>query len=489
MKFQRLIFIVALVWYAVTAYFSIGFFHPDEHYQIIEFAGIIDKPETSKDLTWEFKTQIRPALQPVICYLIFKACDFFSISDPYNKAFVLRLITGWLAVLIIRFFTNSLNSSINDKFRNLFLILSYFIWFLPFINVRFSSETWSGLSFLLALSLIIRNNKNCQTYLIAGLMLGLSFIFRSQIAFAVLGLALWLVFIKKESAKNIIFMSTGGLVAILLGFLVDSWFYGDWVVTIWNYFKVNLIDGKTSEFGVSPWYYYIFYIFKFSFFPFGLIIILSFLFLIYKRFNSIFIWIILPFLIFHSFIPHKELRFLFPLVNLVPVVFILAIQEFPKVSWINPANKFIQGLVIFFLSANMTGAFVAGIKPVGIPVFRIAKRIHEMDNKKPINLYYVKNYKNNTNPFIPWGLVTNFYYQKEFRFNILELNNQTKISPGENQNLLVVSIEDVKNPEIQNFIKIMNMKEETRSIRKFQIPFLMIYGFNTRNLLILYSDE
>jgi phosphatidylinositol glycan class B len=486
MKFQELIFIFALIWYTGTAYFSIGVFHPDEHYQIVEFAGIIDNPGISKDLAWEFDAQIRSALQPVLCNLIFKVCNLISISDPYDKAFVLRLITGWLAVLIIHLFTNSVKGVIDFRFRNLFLILSYFIWFLPFINVRFSSETWSGLSFLLSLSLIVRSNKKTYTYLIAGLILGFSFLFRNQIAFAILGLVLWLIFIKKESFYHIILISASGLMAIIIGFLIDSWFYGNWTLTIWNNLKVNLIDGKSSEFGISPWYYYFFYTFRFSFFPFGIIIILSFLYLVYKRINSIFVWIILSFLIVHSLIPHKELRFLFPLVNLVPIMIILAFQDFPKVSWMNTQNKFIKGLMIFFISANLIGAIVASIKPIGVPIIRIEKAIHEMAIEKPLNVFYF-----DERPFSYWGITSNFYAQNNVKINKLDFQNQALTSHAETgmQNLLFVSLKDARNLEIQKFIRRMNMKENTRSIHELLIPFLMIYGYNTETILILYSNE
>lgn len=164
MRFHQIIFIIAIIWYALTAYSSIGYFHADEQYQIIEFAGIIDGTNTAKDLAWEYNAQIRSAMQPAICCLIFKVCDFFSITNPYDKAFVIRLITGLLSVLAIYFFTNSCKNIILNKYRKLFLILSYFIWFLPFINVRFSSETWSGITLLLALALVVRNKRSYQTY-------------------------------------------------------------------------------------------------------------------------------------------------------------------------------------------------------------------------------------------------------------------------------------------------------------------------------------
>ena len=198
MKFDRIVFIIAIIWYSFTAYFSVGYYHGDEHYQIIEFAGIKTGTYTPIELAWEFESQIRAAIQPTICYLIFNACDFFSIIDPYHKAFILRLITGLFAVLAIYFFTHSCRNMMSCRNWKPFLIVSYSLWFLPFINVRFSSETWSGIALLTSLAFIIKDNKNYWTFLISGGLLGLSFLFRYQIATAAFGLILWLVFIKKR---------------------------------------------------------------------------------------------------------------------------------------------------------------------------------------------------------------------------------------------------------------------------------------------------
>src|SRR5690606_24752862 len=95
---------------------------------------------------------IRPALQPTICYVVFSALHFFQIDDPYSQTFILRLLTMFLALFVIRFFIKTMLPKINENFQKIFIVLSYFIWFLPFINIRFSSETWSGLLFLLAFS-------------------------------------------------------------------------------------------------------------------------------------------------------------------------------------------------------------------------------------------------------------------------------------------------------------------------------------------------
>jgi GPI mannosyltransferase 3 len=487
MRFDRVIIIVAIIWYTLTAYFSIGYFHADEHYQIVEFAGIIDGTNTPKDLAWEYRAQIRPAVQPVICNLIFQTCNYFSITDPYDKAFVLRLITGLLSVIIISFFTNSFKGIIQGKTWKLFLVLSYFTWFLPFLNVRFSSETWSGISFLLALSFVIRNKNSYRTYFILGCLLGLSFLFRFQIAFAGLGLFLWLIFIKKETVAKIILMLTAGLLIALIGVFIDSWFYGNWTFTFWNYFNENLIIGKVSEFGTSPWYYYFFYIFRYSFFPFGILIIVALLFLVFRKSNSIFIWIILPFIIIHSFISHKELRFLFPLVNLIPIVFILALQEFRSIKWMRTDNPLIKGMFILIMIVNMIAVIVASIKPAGTSGIRIAEKIYKMDRDKPTDLYYL----NNSNPFLPWGLRTNFYAPGNLMNKELGINKQIIIPSADKgrQNVLVIKTRDAQNIEIRNFIRSMKMTEKCKSIQEFLIPFLKIYGYRTDDILILYSDK
>jgi phosphatidylinositol glycan class B len=486
MKFHQLIFIIAIIWYALTAYLSNGYYHPDEHYQIIEFAGIIEGTNTARDLAWEYNAQIRPAIQPAICYLLFKACDFFSIANPYDKAFLLRLITSLLSVVAIYFFTNSCRNMISNKNWKLFLILSYFIWFLPFINVRFSSESWSGIALLSASALVVRDKSSYQTSLVIGSLLGLSFLFRYQIAFAVLGLVLWLIFMKKEAISKIALILASGLAVVIIGFFIDSWFYGEWVFTFWNYFKVNLIDGKAAEFGTSPWFYYFFKVFRYSYFPIGTLILLSFLLLVFRRYDSIFIWTILPFLIVHSCISHKELRFLFPIINFVPVIIILAIQEVPPIKWINPPGKLIKGLLVLVLMINLVGVIVASTKPAGEGSIRIAQKINEINTKKLLNIFFV----NNCNPFSPWYLTTNFYTQKNSEFKKLDFSGQIHIPVADSnaRNVFVIRMIDFQDMEIQKFINSMDMKEKCKSVPEFMIPFLKIYGYRTKDIFILYSD-
>jgi phosphatidylinositol glycan class B len=455
MRFYKLIFFIALIWYVITAYFSIGYIHADEHYQIIEFAGYIDHTNQPKDLAWEFERQIRPATQPVIAFLIFKTCNLLSINNPYDKAFVLRLVTAFLAVFIIYFFTQSAKTYVDKKHQKLFLVLSYFIWFLPFINIRFSSETWSGLFFLLATAFVIKKEKRNLHFLLIGLLLGFSFLLRYQIAIAILGLGLWLLFIKKEKIKNMLLMVSAGLLVMLSGYFLDSWFYGKSVITFWNYLDVNLIEGIAASFSTRPWYHYVLFIIYYSLPPIGFVLLASFGIVTYKNPKNIFIWIVLPFVIIHSIIAHKELRFLFPIINFIPIVLILTIQYFnwdqlfTKWKWLS------KSVIIGLFLLNLLALLVSNLIPAGLSSrVKISKIISKIEKDKPINLYSF----HNSNPYKPWGLPTHFYMENRIHFKDVKYYDPKEETKGEVP-LFVVLKKDIDKEEVVDFLKKSQLKK------------------------------
>src|SRR5690606_2039502 len=89
---KNLIYLSILI-HIIAAWFSVGFYHPDEHYQIIEFANYKLGGIPATELPWEFPAEMRPAFQPLMAYIIFKIAGLFT-SDAYILAFILRLISG-----------------------------------------------------------------------------------------------------------------------------------------------------------------------------------------------------------------------------------------------------------------------------------------------------------------------------------------------------------------------------------------------------------
>ena len=81
---QRRIILFSALIFIVTAWFSEGFYHWDEHFQITEFTGLKLGLTEQSELPWEYNCQMRPGIQPFIAYSIFKSVSFAGISDPFS---------------------------------------------------------------------------------------------------------------------------------------------------------------------------------------------------------------------------------------------------------------------------------------------------------------------------------------------------------------------------------------------------------------------
>ncbi len=190
------IYISGFLVFIITSVFSTGFYHPDEHFQILEFCSYKLGMSPASDLPWEFNERIRPTLQPVICYTIIRGLNFINIHNPFTYTLVLRIISALLSWLVIskacQIFIKDFSS---EKGKKIFLFLSFFLWFVPFFSVRFSSENYSAITFLGAVILIFQSGKSqiinkVLRVAAIGLLLGFSFCFRFQVGFAIIGLAL-----------------------------------------------------------------------------------------------------------------------------------------------------------------------------------------------------------------------------------------------------------------------------------------------------------
>lgn len=297
-------FTLGLIIHLTCSFFSVGFWHFDEHFQVLEFLNIKLHSLPPDHLAWEYREKIRPWFQVFFYYLV-----SFPLKDinPFYLATFLRLITSLLSLLSLLFFTRTIFSFLkSDLKKNYWLIFLNLIWFVPFINARTSSENFSMIFFFIGMDLFLREEKK----FLSGLLLGLSFISRFQMGLLILPLFFYRLFFRK-SWEGLALL--GILFSIWLGILVDFWGYGEWVLTPWRYFWVNLVEGKAATFGVSPWWFYFSEIFSG---PEGVLASILVLVTIrgwikeYKNPLSLmgifYFWV-------HVMISHKELRFLTPL--------------------------------------------------------------------------------------------------------------------------------------------------------------------------------
>lgn len=400
----KLILITAFIVYTISAVFNNGYYYYDEHYQIIEFADLKTGHNTPDDLPWEYNARIRPAAQPAMAYVYLSFMRMIHINDPYVLMIILRLCTGIVALLIIAYFIKKTAHLINPGLRTWYSLLSYFLWFLPFVNIRFSSESCAGLAFMLSIALLYSNIK--PRYLLIGCLLGLSFLFRFQTAFMSFGFILWLIVIHKILLKDLLQIVLGGFLVLLLGIGIDYWFYGSFTLTFYNYYISNVIHDVASNYGVYPWYFYFVDPTIDAFLPIGILIWLCVINLFVSHKKNFIGWIILPFLLVHMITPHKETRFLFPLVNLIPLAIVLSLQDLSKFNFFKKRRQLVYGLSWVLVIINLFALILNAVSPADSKGrLNILQTIHIRYNNKAVKLWYV----NMRNPYMPILINQNFY--------------------------------------------------------------------------------
>lgn len=308
--------LLSLIIILVCSFFSAGFLHPDEHYQILELINL--KRDGYTDLSifnWDFNLKIRSWFQPALYYFILKP---FSFLDPFSQAFVIRLFNGVLGIFAIK---KCLETFKIDDELNKTVLFTILIWFVPFFLVRTSSESLSTSFFLFGSYYFLNHRDKVKGPVLSGLFFAFSFLARYQMGVAILFVNIWSL-IKRRDIKSFIIHSFSVLFFIGVGLIIDSWGYGETVFTPYNYFRENILNSKASNFGTAPFWYYILKGLLVGIPPVSILLFFG----LYKYFKAYrfdyYAYAFLSFLVVHSLIPHKEVRFLMFNYILAAIVFV-----------------------------------------------------------------------------------------------------------------------------------------------------------------------
>ena len=319
-RFEWIGIFLFLLGHAIAAYFSFGYNHPDEHFQILEFAafftGINSDPSI---LPWEFRAQIRPWFQPFLHAIPMKGLSALGIYQAFNLAAFFRAFYAALNLAALW----SLWSVFKKRFHidpRWFLLIGT-LWFFPYLHVRNSSENLSGIFLTFAFAFLLSGRSAWWT----GITFGFAFLARFQIALGLAGMGIALLIRERRITRDHLKLFLGFLGVVLLGTAIDKIGYGNWVFTPYLYFKVNLVDGVAATFNPYPWYQYFIWILQLN--P---IVSLPLFFGIFlyarKEKTDPLAWFVISFFALHLFITNKEYRFLFPVMNLVVLMAIRAYQ-------------------------------------------------------------------------------------------------------------------------------------------------------------------
>jgi len=149
------------------------------------------------------------------------------------------------------------------------------------------------------------------------LLIGWAVPIRFQTGFMAAGLGLWMIWQARWPWPRWIALVATAFAVQGLSAIFDRVGYGEWVWTVGNNFVQNVVHDRASGFGVDPWWAYFRFVGETAP-PLGILVVLLLGWMAWKRPRDPFTWTFVPMLIAHSFVPHKELRFLFPLAALLP---------------------------------------------------------------------------------------------------------------------------------------------------------------------------
>ena len=329
----RSLITLAVFIHVIAAVGSTGYYHSDEHFQILEFAGLKLGFNSPTDMPWEYRLEMRPAIQPALAYVLIEFLGSIGLDNPFHSAIILRLCSAAIGLasawLLYAALVRELRS---ETLRRWFLALSLTTWFVVYIHIRYSAESWSGAMFFAGLGVYLlaadQHKPQPKLILLAGLLFGLSFAFKAQVGVLLAGFGGWLLAIKRPNVSHLARLGVGFASVVGLSICVDRWFYGHWTLTSWNYLNANIMQHNLARFSQEPWWYYFKAIIEAAIPPYSIVLMLGIAAYCIRYWSSPITFAVIPYLLVHMALGHKELRFLFPLVNAVPTMLVLGLQKF-----------------------------------------------------------------------------------------------------------------------------------------------------------------
>lgn len=283
-------------------------------------------------------------------YLLFCFFEFAGIFDPQTKMLFVRLLHAvWSMLIVYCGFKITLHLSNMGNARLVGWMLALF-WIFPMISVRNLVEYTCIPLIMYGLWIVVKSEKNTNLFvwLWAGIVFGLAFNIRFQ-TMLITG-AISLVLLIQNKWKGTFVLGLGVLVPIVIfqgG--IDYFAWGKPFVQLIEYVDYNMHNA--ARYIVSPWYTYVLFLSGILIPPVSLFIFAGF-FQQWRKLLILFLPILL-FLIFHSYYPNKQERFV---ITIMPMLIIIGI-----IGWQQIKDKYLTGRVprkliiaswVFFWTVN-----------------------------------------------------------------------------------------------------------------------------------------
>ena len=406
MTLQRWCFAGAVLCYALAAWFGVGYYGEDEFQHVILLAEHLRGHVDLASLPLDYHQGWRGMLLPAMAASVFSVLEFCGIHDPFTLTFFLRLVTGGFALGTMRSFTRALHDHVKPESTAPLLVLTSSLWFLPLLLVRFNGEAWSALFFLRGTTQLLSTDRSKW---FAGVWLAAATICRPAVALLAAAALVWSLSRGTLNRKHLLTLLVAGATTLASGVLLDSVIHGYFTLTLWNYGTAVLTGEEAARFTELPWYQYVLFTLKYLTLPIGALVLAAFGTLLVLRPTHVLVWLIVPFLLVHSILPVKEVRFLFPLAPLIPWLLIAA-KEAMDDRWPGLFRNIVWHLAfVGVVLVNMLALMVGLATPAGNGRIALAQTIANRAHGQAVHIDHAGDWRQWIPPFfLPPGSTERF---------------------------------------------------------------------------------
>ncbi len=336
---------VAIVLRALAVIFSKGYMASDDHFETVSIAynWLRNGGPLNSDgfLTWASHAPEeigRFPLYNLFVYGVVKVCNMVGMESLDTIMYPMRAVNAALSLISVWAvfkITHIVTASQKWSFVAGMVMAAHFG--MSYLSVRNLIEVAGGHFWILAILayyLFVRD-KNQKWLIIAGLLTGLAWMLRFQIAFAVIPVP-FILWYENKSLKPAMIFSGSVLGMILLSGFIDLLFLNKFLASTLNHLGQGMGEGKLYN---TIHLIYPAVILSFFIPPISLLV---FYLAFRKRFwgNHLMITITsFSFIFFHSFVANRQERFMIPILPVLAVIAILVLWHHKKENGILFNNK------------------------------------------------------------------------------------------------------------------------------------------------------
>ncbi len=389
----RLLLIVAAV-PLLDAVFRMGRLHPDEVYQSLDPA--MNRAFGYGVLAWEWQVGLRNWFVPGLFSYLLQLAEVFGVRDVQARRFVLALPQYALHLAMLLAVWRFTLRRTNARFASWAVLLTGLNPFVIAFAGRTMSESFSAAFLVWGLERLDASDADTRPPIafLGGVLLGFAQVTRYGSA-AFIAPALVVLAVTRRWRALAFCVLGGAVVALGLGVLdkltwgatLPNARWGGWWHSFQEYVDYNVISGKSASFGTSPWYYYLPRVAA----PVGIVGVALWRWRPGTRAWLFFVPAIV-YLVSVSATPHKEERFLYPMLVLLSVAGTPALLELlgaafasldAPLGWMKGAlGKGLGGAtlvatffpIVLVLAPNLWWEVLTGFRPQRPELFRLTAR-------------------------------------------------------------------------------------------------------------------